>query len=191
MRQMRTKFLSIKACDPINQSLAMLSLLITSLQNHCFPIGRSCELPKVPSVHWPCRRPNRAHRSQEPYNLCSHCVTVTDSVNANFCIYYAKEPSCTQNHGSDAYGWTRSQQTTREANDHRRHCERKSRIVCEHSILPNRLTNPVGKVRLKSFVSFLFLGTHFRIFVGKLPVHLRGCTHISSKASATAASIAP
>ena len=53
----------------------------------------------------------------------------------------------------------------------------KVRIVCEEQFISlNRLMNLVVKVLLKNaaFVSlFLFVGTHFRIFVRKFLVHLR------------------
>ena len=93
--------------------------------------------------------------------------------------------SCTHNHESDVCSVSKraglnTSQTTHEANDHGRHARiarRTARIDCEqHFISLDRLTNPVVNVEARHSFLFLFLGTHFQIFVRKTLLSSPGST---------------
>ena len=127
------------------------------------------------------------------YSALLYIGQYSGHVNANFCVYYAWKPSCTQNHGSyvcsvckkrDSVSTRLNQNMPQAITEHTWVCERKACIVCEeHFISLNCLMNLVVKVLLKCGIrlSISFHWYTFPKFCMQISRPLAYCVRISWK----------
>ena len=114
-------------------------------------------------------------------------------VNANLCIYYTLESSCTQNHQSDVYS-VRKQNGTRYTLYTGQTITEDKRVLWKESAHRLRTTvyfaesfdEPGGKMLLKCVICFSFRWYTFQNFCTQISCPLAYGVHISSKASVTA-----